>query len=108
MLIFLDLVISFLVLLILMAGYRFTPAATIVFVPIFALYVIFVAVGAGFLLSALNVRYRDVRYADSTFLNSAVAVCNSGRVPVFRRWFPVPFAFCAQPGWWQVSRAFVR
>ena len=59
----LDLIISFIVLLILMAGYHFTPSPNIVFVPVFALYVIAVAIGAGFLLSALNVRYRDVRYA---------------------------------------------
>jgi len=59
----LDLVISFLVLLLLMAGYRFTPSVHMVFLPVFALYVIGVAIGTGFLLSALNVRYRDVRYA---------------------------------------------
>jgi lipopolysaccharide transport system permease protein len=59
----LDLVISFGVLCILMAGYQVTPSARAFLVPIFALYVIGVAVGAGLLLSALNVRYRDVRYA---------------------------------------------
>ena len=58
-----DLAISFVVLLVLMAGYRYTPSAQIVLVPVFALYVVVVAVGVGLLLSALNVRYRDVRYA---------------------------------------------
>ena len=59
----LDLIVSFLMLLILMAVYRFTPSGHVVLLPFFALYVVGVAVGAGLLLSALNVRYRDVRYA---------------------------------------------
>src|SRR4029079_8666426 len=32
-------------------------------VPVFAVYVVAVAIGAGMLLSSLNVRYRDVRYS---------------------------------------------
>jgi len=58
-----DLVISFAVLLIVMAGYHFPPSARIVLMPIYVLYVIAVAIGMGLLLSALNVRFRDVRYA---------------------------------------------
>ncbi len=58
-----DLVISFIVLLILMAGYGYAPSARIVLLPVFVLYVVAVATGIGLLLSALNVRYRDVRYA---------------------------------------------
>jgi lipopolysaccharide transport system permease protein len=59
----LDFVIAFAVLLLLMAGYHHAPSPHIVLVPLFALYVVAVAVGGSFLLSALNVRYRDVRYA---------------------------------------------
>jgi homopolymeric O-antigen transport system permease protein len=59
----LDLVISFGVLLILMAGYSFPPSGRVVLVPVFTLYVVVAAIGAGLLLGALNVRYRDVRYA---------------------------------------------
>ena len=40
-----------------------TPSARIVLAPVFVLYVVVVAAGLGHLLSALNVRYRDVRYA---------------------------------------------
>jgi lipopolysaccharide transport system permease protein len=58
-----DLVISFVVLLVLMAAYNYTPSARIVLLPVFVAYVVVVAVGLGLLLSALNVRYRDVRYA---------------------------------------------
>jgi lipopolysaccharide transport system permease protein len=59
----LDFAISFVVLLILMAGYQFTPSGHLVLLPVFVLYVVAVAIGAGLLLAALNVRYRDVRYA---------------------------------------------
>jgi lipopolysaccharide transport system permease protein len=59
----LDFAIAFVVLLIVMGGYHRAPTTRIVLVPVFALYVVVVAVGASFLLSALNVRYRDVRYA---------------------------------------------
>jgi lipopolysaccharide transport system permease protein len=59
----LDLVISFGVLLLLMAGYGVRPSQNVYLLPVFVVYVVGVAIGAGFLLSALNVRYRDVRYA---------------------------------------------
>ncbi len=55
--------ISFIVLLLLMIGYHVTPSSQVYLVPVFALYVVGVAIGAGLLLAALNVRYRDVRYA---------------------------------------------
>jgi lipopolysaccharide transport system permease protein len=59
----LDFAISFAVLIILMVGYGVTPSGQAYLIPLFALYVVGVAIGAGLLLSALNVRYRDVRYA---------------------------------------------
>lgn len=59
----LDLVISFIVLCILMAGYQVEPSSHVWLVPLFALYVIGVSIGTGLFLAALNVRYRDVRYA---------------------------------------------
>lgn len=59
----LDFVISFGVLVVLMAGYTFAPSGRLFLLPLFALYVIAVACGAGCLLAAVNVKYRDVRYA---------------------------------------------
>jgi lipopolysaccharide transport system permease protein len=59
----LDFAISFVVLLLLMAVYRIPPEPSVVLLPVFAGYVVAVTIGAGMLLSALNVRYRDVRYA---------------------------------------------
>jgi len=58
-----DLIVSFVVLLVVMAAYQFTPSSHIVLAPFFVAYVIAVAVGIGLFLAALNVRYRDVRYA---------------------------------------------
>src|SRR6185437_7278663 len=57
-----DLAASFVILLILMAGYGVTPSSRIVLLPIFTVYVVAVASGIGLLLAALNVKYRDVRY----------------------------------------------
>ena len=45
-----------------MAYYHRMPTAHIVWLPFFILLGVFAAVGVGFWLSALNVKYRDVRY----------------------------------------------
>jgi lipopolysaccharide transport system permease protein len=58
-----DFVIAFCLLLVLMALYGFYPTGRILFVPLFSLLAFFSALSVGIGLSALNVRYRDVRYA---------------------------------------------
>jgi lipopolysaccharide transport system permease protein len=45
-----------------MAYYGIVPTSNIVFLPLFLLLAFVTATGAGLWLSALNVRYRDVRY----------------------------------------------
>jgi len=57
-----DFGISFILLAITMAIYRFVPSWKMVFIPLFLLLAIILSLGMGFLLSALNVKYRDVRY----------------------------------------------
>ncbi len=57
-----DFAISFVVLLLLMAGYGIRPTLAVVTIPLFILLVIATALGIGLWLSALNVKYRDVRY----------------------------------------------
>ena len=52
----------------LMLFYGFIPGAAIVWLPAFVLLMVIAALGVGFWLSALNVEYRDVRYA-LPFLN---------------------------------------
>ena len=57
-----DLLLSFGVLLAVMAGYGYYPGARIVMVVPFVLLAMGVAIGVGSWLAALNVKYRDVRY----------------------------------------------
>jgi len=58
----LDFAISFVVLLVLMAGYGIWPTWHIVFLPLFLLLAIVTSLGVGLWLGALNVLYRDVQY----------------------------------------------
>lgn len=59
---FVDFLISFVILAVLMAWYRYTPTWHIVVLPFFVLLAFALAVGVGFWLCALNVKYRDFRY----------------------------------------------
>ena len=57
-----DFIIAFIILAVLMTWYGFIPNWKIVFVPVFLLLAIFTTLGAGLLISSLNVRYRDFKY----------------------------------------------
>lgn len=57
-----DFLIAFVVLLAVMAYFQVVPTAAIFVLPAFVLLVILAALAVGFWLSALNVKYRDVRY----------------------------------------------
>ncbi len=57
-----DFLISFVLLLLLMALYRFVPDWRILTLPLFLLMAFFASFGCGMWLSALNVKYRDFRY----------------------------------------------
>lgn len=57
-----DFAIAFGVLLLVMLYYQVAPTAAILMLPLFVLLVILAALAVGFWLSALNVKYRDVRY----------------------------------------------
>jgi len=57
-----DLLISLMILVALMAWYHVTPNWRLVTLPLFTALGLFAALGAGFWLSALNVKYRDFRY----------------------------------------------
>jgi lipopolysaccharide transport system permease protein len=57
-----DLAISFVMLLIVLAWYGLTPSVRLLAAPGFALLAAASALAPGILLAALNVRYRDVRY----------------------------------------------
>ena len=59
---FVDFLISFVILIVLMAYYQFTPSWNICFIPLFLLIAFFTAAGIGLYITALNVKYRDFRY----------------------------------------------
>ena len=64
-----DLLVGLPVLLVVMAYYGTWPAGIqVVFAPLFILLALVTALGAGLLLSAVNVRYRDVPYMVPVFL----------------------------------------
>lgn len=58
-----DFIIAFVVLLVLMAIYGIVPTVAILMVPLLIILAIATALAIGLWLSALNVEYRDVRYA---------------------------------------------
>ncbi len=61
----LDFAIAFVILILMMAYYGVRPTWAIVTLPAFLLLAIVTALGVGLWLSALNVKYRDVRYTIS-------------------------------------------
>ena len=58
-----DFVVAFSVLVVMMFVYGVSPSPAVVAMPLFALLALATALGVGLWLSALNVQYRDIRYA---------------------------------------------
>jgi lipopolysaccharide transport system permease protein len=59
---FVDLLVSFLVLFVMMTWYRFSPSMNVLALPLFVAMAFAAALGPGLLVTALNVKYRDFRY----------------------------------------------
>jgi lipopolysaccharide transport system permease protein len=59
---FVDFIISLIILIALMVWYRFVPDWRVVTIPLFLILAILLTLGAGFLISSLNVKYRDFQY----------------------------------------------
>lgn len=57
-----DFGLAFFVLLLMMLGYGIYPTLNVIFLPLFFALALATSLGAGLWLSALNVKYRDVRY----------------------------------------------
>ncbi|MDY6836611.1 MAG: ABC transporter permease [Thermodesulfobacteriota bacterium] len=57
-----DFVVAFIMLVVMMFYYRLYPTAAIIFLPGLLLLALITALGVGLWLSAINVKYRDVRY----------------------------------------------
>jgi lipopolysaccharide transport system permease protein len=58
-----DFLLAFAVLLAMMLYYHIWPSTAILWIPLFTLLAFVTALGVGLWLSALNVEYRDIRYA---------------------------------------------
>jgi len=59
---FVDFLISFLILILLMAWYRFLPGWQLLVLPVFVLWAFLAGIGPALWITALNVKYRDFRY----------------------------------------------
>ena len=59
---FVDFLISFVLLIVLMVYYQYMPSWRIIFLPIYIGFSFLAAFGLGLYLTALNVKYRDFRY----------------------------------------------
>jgi lipopolysaccharide transport system permease protein len=59
---FVDFAINFTILIVLMIWYRFVPGWQIILLPTFVALALLASLGPGLWLTALNVKYRDVRY----------------------------------------------
>ena len=75
-----DCAIAFAVLLGMMLYYHITPTANIMWLPLLLLLALVTALGVGLWLSALNVRYHDVRYT-VPFMVQTLVVCHPRRLP---------------------------
>lgn len=59
---FIDFLISFVIMIVLMVYYQYFPSWQIIMLPLFLLIAFLASMGAGLWLTALNVKYRDFRY----------------------------------------------
>jgi len=59
---FVDFLITFALLLLLMIPYQFVPSVNMVFLPVFFFLTFLASFGVGLLMSTLNLKYRDFRY----------------------------------------------
>jgi lipopolysaccharide transport system permease protein len=86
----LDFLIASALLALLMLRYGVAPGRTLVFVPLFVLLATLCAAGAGVWASALNVKYRDVRYAlpfvVQLWMFASSVIVPSSFVPARWRW----------------------
>lgn len=85
-----DFALSFLMMLLMMAYFRFLPDWRIVFLPAFVLLAIAASLGPALLLTAMNVKYRDFRFVIPFVLQFGLYVS------------PVGFATKAVPPGWRL------
>ena len=85
-----DFLISFVILACIMGLYLYMPSWKIVFVPLFLILAIITSLGITYLISALNVKYRDFRYVLPFIIQFGLYVS------------PVGFSSSVIPGKWRL------
>jgi len=75
---FVDFLISFVILILVMIYYRFAPSANIFALPVFLLMAFAAALGMGLYITSLNVKYRDFRYVMPFFVQFGLYVSPVG------------------------------
>jgi lipopolysaccharide transport system permease protein len=73
-----DFLVSFVILIALMAWYRFAPGWQILLLPFFVILAVLASLGPGLWMAALNVKYRDFRYVIPFILQIGLYVCPVG------------------------------
>lgn len=91
-----DFLISFIILIVLMMVYQYTPGWQITLLPIFLILALIASFGAGIYIAALNVKYRDFRYIVpfivqfglyvSPIAFSSSDIYNNERIPEILKW----------------------
>ena len=87
---FVDLLISFVILVAMMIWYRFAPTINILALPLFVILAFLTSLGPGLWITALNVKYRDFRYIIPFMLQFGLYVS------------PVGFSSTAVPEQWRL------
>lgn len=75
---FAEILVSLFILIVLMAFYRVSPSLNLLFLPVFILLAFLAALGPGLYFAALNVKYRDFRYAIPFFIQVGLYVSPVG------------------------------
>ena len=87
---FVDLLISFAILCVMMVWYQFWPSWKILLLPFFVLLAFLASLGPGLWVTSLNVKYRDFRYVMPFALQLGLYIS------------PVGFSSCVVPEKWRL------
>jgi lipopolysaccharide transport system permease protein len=85
-----DFVVAMAVLAVLMLYFGIAPSLAIVWLPLLTIFALVTALGVGIWLSAINVRYRDVKYVvpflTQAWMFASPVIYTSGLIPDRWRW----------------------
>jgi lipopolysaccharide transport system permease protein len=85
-----DFFVSLVILVLMLAWYRYMPGWQMLLLPLFILFTVLISLGMGLWISALNVKYRDFRYAIPFILQFGLYIS------------PVGFSSTIIPDYWRL------